>query len=234
MLHLMFPEATPLKAVLLLVALAACLLGAPVDTSGEIVYSIAPAVAAAVMAIPAVVKAGGAIYDRFFDPIKKQERAIKASGLSDIEKGKFTGLSRGQQEGMAASGQRMVLGQTKKIEADVRRGTVGGQKTSGNVFKKLGELFKGRGAASANILSSIAKAAKEASKADAYRRAGMPAETGISGVTEALGEGVSSSMGAYQAGAELQEKEALREAYAKAEAEKIKLAREQAGKPVIT
>lgn len=237
MLRLMYPEATPLKVLLFLIVLVACFFGAPVETSGEMLYSIAPAAAAAIMAAPGLVKTGGAIYDRFFDPTKKKERDIKASGLADILKGKWKGLGRGKQEGMAASGQRMVLGQTKKIEADLRRGTVGGQKGGGNVFKKLGELFKGRGAASASILSSIAKAdqaAKEADKADAYRRAGMPAETGISGITGAIGEGITSGMGAYQAGAELQEKEALRKAYAKAEAEKIKLAREQAGLPPVT
>lgn len=222
MLRLMFPEATPLKALLLFVALVACFFGAPVETSVGILYGVIDPLSAALIigGGSALVKGGGAIYDRFFDPVNKQKRKIQASGLADIAAGKFKGLGRGEKEGMYGQGQRMLLGQTKKIESDLRRGTVGGAKGGGAAFKKLGELFRSRGEGAAKLLSSVAKAdaaRKAENKADAYARAGMQAPTGISSITDAIAGAAETGGNVYMKGRELEQDEAMRQAYLKAQ-----------------
>ena len=134
--------------------------------------------------------------------------AIKAAG----------GVAARKLEGMAADAARTRLGDTKAIEADLRRGAAvargGGAET-----KKLGELAKARqyGAAqTVGKLGAVDQAAVSAQKEEAMRLAGMATEPSIGDAVTSVGEGAVAGMDMYASAKANEHRAAMLEAYKKA------------------
>ena len=221
MMRLMYPEATPLRGVLFLLVLATCLVDTLTGTSGGALYSMPiPAAALAPLAFGAIKAAGGVAgyLQKKFSPTEIQKRKIGQDALNKLSTGKFEGVGARKLEGMAADAARARLGDTKAIEADLRRGAAvargGGAET-----KKLGELAKARqyGAAqTVGKLGAVDQAAVSAQKEEAMRLAGMATEPSIGDAVTSVGEGAVAGMDMYASAKANEHRAAMLEAYKKA------------------